>query len=72
VWAVDEEHLPNYLLPRDCLRVTFYAGKDSDPGDIERIMSGTSAERVIAVESRWLSRIRQERLYRCEFDRIVA
>ena len=25
VWAVDEEHLHNYLLPRDCPRVTFYA-----------------------------------------------
>jgi len=25
VWAIDEEHLHNYLLPRDCPRVTFYA-----------------------------------------------
>ena len=23
VWAVAESHLPNYLLPRDCPRVTF-------------------------------------------------
>ena len=27
VWAVDEVHLPNYLLPRDCPRVTFAANE---------------------------------------------
>jgi hypothetical protein len=26
VWAIDEDHLRNYLLPRECPRVTFYAG----------------------------------------------
>ena len=34
VWAIDEEHEHNYLLPRDCPRVTFYAAPTSTPGDV--------------------------------------
>ena len=26
VWAIDESRLCNYLLPRECPRVTYYAG----------------------------------------------
>lgn len=51
VWAVDEPHLPNYLLPRDCPRVTF-----ADRG-----------WRVVAVESAWLPRIQATTLYVYEF-----
>ncbi len=68
VWAIDLEHLPNYLLPRDCPRVTFYARPDTDPADIDRHLCGASAARVIAIESAWLPKLREERLYRYEFD----
>jgi hypothetical protein len=63
VWAVDEEHLHNYLLPRDCPRVTYYALPESDPADVERLLGQTSARFVVAVESLWLSRIQSARLY---------
>lgn len=36
VWAIDEAHLHNYLLPRDCPRVTFYPRPDSDPAHVEQ------------------------------------
>lgn len=68
VWAIDWEHLHNYLLPRDCPRVTFFAKKDSDPKDIERLMSGSSAKHVIAIETGWLPEIQKQRLYQYEFD----
>ena len=68
VWAIDHEHLPNYLLPRDCPRVTFCAGKETDPADLERFMGWTTAGRIIAVEARWLPAIREERLWQYEFD----
>jgi hypothetical protein len=29
VWAIDGGHLRNYLLPRDCPRVTYYAGRQT-------------------------------------------
>jgi hypothetical protein len=63
VWAIDQAHLHNYLLPRQCPRVTFYALPTSDPADIERLMAWSTATYVVAIESGWFPRIRQERLY---------
>ena len=36
VWAVDDAHLPNYLLPRDCPRVILTATARSSPDDRQR------------------------------------
>ena len=63
VWAVDDEHLQNYLLPRECPRVTFYALPTSDAVDVERLMRHTSARFVVAIESGWLPIVRATRLY---------
>jgi len=68
VWAIDYTHLHNYLLPRDCPRVTFYADENSKPKDIEKLMTGTSATHVIAIETRWLPKIQKQCLYQYEFD----
>lgn len=67
VWAVAERLLHNYLLPRDCPRVTFYALPDSDPADVARLMGVTAARHVVAVESGWLNAIRSAILYLYEF-----
>jgi hypothetical protein len=61
VWAIDGRRLHNYLLPRDCPRVTFYAGPATTADDAERFL-GTSPA-VVAVESAWLERIRACVLY---------
>jgi hypothetical protein len=61
VWAVDEERLRNYLLPRDCPRVTYYAGRETAAADVERFLGSSPA--VIAVESAWMERLRSCRLY---------
>lgn len=61
VWAIDAEHLRNYLVPRDCPRVTFYAGRETTEADIERFLGSSPA--VVAVESGWLERLRACRLY---------
>lgn len=63
VWAVAERLLHNYLLPRDCPRVTFYALPDSDPADVAQLMGQTAARYVVAVESGWLAAIREAVLY---------
>lgn len=62
VWGIDDEHLHNYVLPRDCPRVTFYAKEDSSCDDIERFLGSSRA--IVAVESGWLGRIRSTTLYR--------
>ena len=61
VWAVDEERLRNYLLPRDCPRVTFYAGPATSANDVERFLGSSRA--VVAFESGWLDRVRSARLF---------
>ncbi|HEU5181449.1 MAG TPA: hypothetical protein VFW45_11695 [Candidatus Polarisedimenticolia bacterium] len=62
VWAIEEARLCNYLLPRDCPRVTFYAGPDTDSGDVRRYLGSSRA--VVAIESDWLERAASTRLYR--------
>src|SRR6185295_3363265 len=64
VWAIDHTHLHNYLLPRDCPRVTFYALPESSAEDVARLMAGTSARYVVAIEAGWLPELLRTRLYR--------
>lgn len=61
VWAIHERRLHNYLLPRDCPRVTYCAKGDTTPADVEQFLGASPA--VIAVESRWLQRVQSARLY---------
>ena len=61
VWAIDTDRLRNYLVPRDCPRVTYYAGSETSPADAERFLGSSSA--VIAIESSWAERLRLCRLY---------
>jgi hypothetical protein len=63
VFAITDELLHNYLLPRDCPRVTFYAKSDSSNDDVEKYISNTSHKYVITVEDNWLERIKQTTLY---------
>jgi hypothetical protein len=61
VWAIEGRRLCNYLVPRECPRVTYYAGPLTVAADVERFLGSSPA--VIAVESGWLERLRSCRLY---------
>src|SRR5262245_31758539 len=61
VWAIDADRLRNYLVPRDCPRVTYYAGPATTVADVERFLGSSPA--VVAVESGWWDRLRSCRLY---------
>jgi hypothetical protein len=61
VWAIDASHVRNYLVPRECPRVTYYAGPETTSADVERLLGSSAA--VVAVESGWLDRLRSCRLY---------
>ena len=63
VWAIGERLLHNYLLPRDCPRVTFYAAAGSDPADVARLLGATDARHVVAIESGWLDAVRTATLW---------
>lgn len=47
VWALDEAHLPNYLLPRQCPRVCWRASH------LTHRLLGSASSRVIAIEHHW-------------------
>ncbi|MGL5004959.1 MAG: DUF6886 family protein, partial [Casimicrobium sp.] len=53
VWAVSTARLPNYLVPRDCPRVTFYRCSTTLRTDIERFNVPDSGQ-VVVVDERWL------------------
>jgi hypothetical protein len=61
VWAIDAARLRNYLVPRDCPRVTFYAGPATTSEDVQRFLGSSPA--VVAIESAWFERLRTARLY---------
>lgn len=63
VWAVDDVHLPNYLLPRDCPRVTFRSGTSTTAEDRKAFGGEAATLGVVAVEARWLDRIAACRLF---------
>jgi hypothetical protein len=61
VWAIERRRLCNYLVPRECPRVTYYAGADTTAADVERFLGSSPA--VVTIESGWLERVRSTRLY---------
>jgi len=61
VWAVDTRHLPFYWFPRDCPRGAFWARRDSDSGDIRRLLRAST--RVHVVEESRLPQLRAVRLF---------
>src|SRR5262245_6106935 len=61
VWAIDDARLRNYLLPRDCPRVTFSAGPRTSVVDRERFLGSRVA--VVAIEACWFPRLQSCRLF---------
>jgi len=61
VWAIDDERLRNYLVPRECPRVTYYAGPQTVSAEVERFLGQSRA--VVAVESAWFERLRSCELF---------
>lgn len=56
VWGVDAAHLVNYLLPRDCPRVTFRWTEESLAEEVERLIGPSQASRIVAIEHLWFER----------------
>jgi hypothetical protein len=61
VWAITADRLCNYLLPRDCPRVTYYAGPKTTEKDVKQFLGRKRA--VVAVENSWLDQIKSGRLF---------
>lgn len=68
VFAVSDKMLHNYLLPRDCPRVCFYAGENTDEADKLKFFGNSKAKYIINVDERWKETIVKTKLYRYEFN----
>lgn len=62
VWAINAARQCNYLLPRDCPRVTFYAGPNTSAADSRQFLVDQSA--IVAIESAWRQRVETTAIHR--------
>jgi hypothetical protein len=67
VFAISGQLLHNYLLPRDCPRVTYYAGPTTSPEDRQTFLGQSRATHVVAIEAGWFTRVNGTALYCYEF-----
>ena len=61
VFGISNRLLHNYLFPRDCPRVAYYANPETTQTDRDKFLQ-TAAEFVIAVEAKWAPAIQQTTL----------
>jgi len=66
VWAIDAEHAPLYWFPRDCPRATVWARDNSELAALQARFA-TTARRVHWMESAWVERFADARLYEYRF-----
>jgi hypothetical protein len=68
VWAIAPDHAALYWFPRDCPRVTAWP-RTAREAVAFRDAFATLADRVHAIESHWLERMRATTLYRYSLER---
>lgn len=67
VWAINEECIPNFLTPRNCPRVTYYATEKTSAAERARFFSSHS-NHVVAIENEWYKQMCETALYLYEFN----
>ncbi len=63
VWAIDTRHSPTYWFPRDCPRACIWTLPTTSDRDREVFFSQSATPRIHVIESTWLERMRECRLY---------
>jgi hypothetical protein len=71
VWAIDWEHLPNYLVPRDCPRVTYVCDAQTSADDRRYFFGASKVKRIVAIEPRWLQRAMTGTIYLYEMPPVT-
>ena len=63
VWAVDTRHAPMFWFPRDCPRGCIWPVSGTTAEDRMRFFGQSAANRIHVMETAWLDRMRECRLY---------
>jgi hypothetical protein len=66
VWAIDDDHQPMYLFPRDCPRLLAWPLPTTTRADLDRWWAGSDRRMLAYLEWAWLARLTAGRLYRYE------
>lgn len=69
VWAINEEKLHNYLLPRECPRICINLEKIKKPVDWLTVFSLEKQKAVIFIPNNWVAKAQNRTLLRYEFDK---
>jgi hypothetical protein len=68
VWAVDNKHLVNYLVPRECPRVAFHLLPGSSEKDRETLLGQSGTQHVVVIEACWFERAVLSKVWVYEFS----
>jgi hypothetical protein len=68
VFAISGRLLHNYLLPRDCPRVTYYLRDETSEEDKKLFFGYSRAEFIVTVPTEWYDTIKKTVLYCYEFS----
>ncbi|MCS7463340.1 hypothetical protein N0M98_24770 [Paenibacillus doosanensis] len=68
VWAIDEENEFTYYFPRDCPRIVIRPSSCLSEEDRRLFFGLTTADCIVAIESRWYRAMKETTLYRYSFD----
>lgn len=66
VWAIDEWHSPLYYFPPDCPRAAFWPLPTTSGEDLDHYWHDLGTRMVVAIESAWLPRLAEAKLFRYE------
>lgn len=69
VWAIDEKRLPNFLTPRNCPKVAYYAGENTSESDRDKFFSSSSISHAVVIENQWFEKMKNTTLYLYELDK---
>ena len=68
VFAISDKMLHNYLLPRNCPRVTYYTSPATSKEDKDKFFGSSKAGFIINVEEEWIEKIKNTVIYKYEFS----
>jgi len=67
VFAISGKLLHNYLLPRDCPRVAYYASENTSKVDVDKFFSNGETKYVVAIENNWYQKMKDTILFCYKF-----
>ncbi len=68
VLAIEEKHIPNYLVPKECSRLLYNASPKTTAEDINNFFSSKSSSSCIVIEHSSFNILKDTSLYLYEFD----